>query len=137
MAKDIYHENVKTALVKDGWTITDDPLRLQFGGRMTYADLGAQKLLAAQKEERRIAVEVKSFLNPSPIKDLEPALGQYIMYSQILSKQEPERFLYMAIPENVFLDFFSEELPQLIVELNSLKLLVFNPEVEEVIQWTV
>ncbi|NEP46584.1 MAG: fatty-acid synthase, partial [Okeania sp. SIO2H7] len=70
-------------------------------------------------------------------KDLEPALGQYIMYSQILSKQEPERFLYMAIPENVFLDFFSEELPQLIVELNSLKLLVFNPEVEEVIQWTV
>lgn len=137
MAKDIYHKNVKTALIKDGWTITDDPLRLQFGGRMTYADLGAQKLFAAQKEERRIAVEVKSFLSPSPIKDLEQALGQYILYSQILSKQEPERLLYLGIPQNVFFDFFSEELPQLIVELNDLKLLAFNPETEEVIQWTV
>jgi hypothetical protein len=27
-AKDIYHETVKNALIKDGWTITDDPLKL-------------------------------------------------------------------------------------------------------------
>ena len=27
-AKDIYHEHVKNALEKDGWTITDDPLKL-------------------------------------------------------------------------------------------------------------
>ena len=79
MAKDIYHEAVKIALIKDGWTITEDPLRLKFGGRMTYVDLGAEKLLAAQKEGQQIAVEVKSFLNPSPVKDLEQALGQYIM----------------------------------------------------------
>lgn len=63
MAKDIYHETVKTALIKDGWMITDDPLRLKVGGRMAYVDLGAQKLFAAEKEGRKIAVEVKSFLN--------------------------------------------------------------------------
>ena len=136
MAKDIYHETVKTALIKDGWTITDDPLRLKFGGRMTYVDLGAQKLFAAEKQGRRIAVEVKSFLNPSPVKDLEQALGQYIMYSQVLSKLEPDRILYLAIAKSVFEDFFSEELPQLLVELNRIKILVFEAEAKEVVQWT-
>ncbi|MEQ8387006.1 MAG: element excision factor XisH family protein [Coleofasciculus sp. A1-SPW-01] len=136
MAKDIYHETVKTALIKDGWTITDDPLRLKIGGRMAYVDLGAQKLFAAEKEGQRIAVEIKSFLNPSPVNDLEQALGQYIMYSQVLSKIEPDRLLYLAITQSVFLDFFSEELPQLIIELNRLQLLVFDPELKEVVQWS-
>jgi len=108
MAKDIYHETVKTALIKDGWMITDDPLRLKVGGRMAYVDLGAQKLFAAEKEGRKIAVEVKSFLNPSPVQDLEQALGQYIMYSQVLSRLEPKRLLYLAISQSVFWDFFSE-----------------------------
>ncbi|KOR37696.1 MULTISPECIES: element excision factor XisH family protein [Planktothricoides] len=135
MAKDIYHEAVKIALIKDGWTITEDPLRLKFGGRMTYVDLGAEKLLAAQKEGQQIAVEVKSFLNPSPVKDLEQALGQYIMYSQVLAKLQQNRLLYLAIPQVVFYDFFSEELPKLIVEINQIKLLVFNPESQEVCQW--
>lgn len=135
MAKDIYHETVKTALIKDGWTITDDPLRLKFGGRMTYVDLGAEKLLAAEKQGQRIAIEIKSFLNPSPVKDLEQALGQYIMYSQVLSKIEPDRRLYLAVPQKVFFDFFSEELPQLIIEQNQLKLLAFDPEAKEVVQW--
>jgi hypothetical protein len=135
MAKDIYHETVKIALIKDGWTITDDPLRLKFGGRMTYVDLGAEKLLAAEKEGHKIAIEVKSFLNPSPVKDLEQALGQYIMYSQVLSKLQQNRLLYLAIPQPVFLDFFSEELPKLIVEINQIKVLVFNPESQEVCQW--
>lgn len=135
MAKDIYHKTVKTALIKDGWTITDDPLRLKFGGRMTYVDLGAEKLLAAEKQGKRIAIGVKSFLNPSPIKDLEQALGQYILYSQVLEKLELNRELYIAIPQKVFSDFFTEELPQLIIELNNLKILTFNPKVEEVVQW--
>ena len=135
MAKDIYHETVKTALVKDGWKITEDPLRLKVGGRMAFVDLGAQKLFAARKEGKQIAVEVKSFLNPSPLRDLEQALGQYIMYSQVLSKQYPERKLYLAIPQKVFSDFFAEELPQLIVELNHIKLLVFDSETKEITQW--
>lgn len=135
MAKDIYHETVKIALIKDGWTITDDPLRMKIGGRMVYIDLGARKLFAARKEGRYIAVEVKSFVNQSPVKDLEQALGQYIMYSQVLSKQEPEWMLYLAIPQKIFSDFFSEELPQLMVELNRIKLLIFDSDTKEITQW--
>lgn len=79
-AKDIYHEIVKQALIKNDWTITDDPLKLTIGGRSLYVDLGAEKLIAAQKGNQKIAVEIKSFLSLSPIKDLENALGQYILY---------------------------------------------------------
>lgn len=74
-AKDIYHNVVKTALTKDKWIITDDPLRLSIGSRSVYVDLGAEKLFAAEKEGKKIAVEVKSFLNPSPVADLESAVG--------------------------------------------------------------
>ena len=81
MAKDIYHNTVRIALEKDGWTITDDPLTLRIGGRSAFIDLGTEKLFAAEKKDKRIAVEVKSFISPSPVKDLEQALGQYIMYS--------------------------------------------------------
>ncbi|MEG4623776.1 element excision factor XisH family protein [Microcoleus sp. w1-18aA5] len=135
MAKDIYHNTVRTALENDGWTITNDPLTLKIGGRSAYIDLGAQKLLAAEKEGQQIAVEVKSFIGPSPVHDLEQALGQYIMYSQVLERQNSARLLYLAIPESVFLDFFSEELPQLMVEINHLKLLIFDANTAEVRRW--
>jgi len=107
-AKDIYHNVVKIALEKDGWIITDDPLRLTIGSRSVYVDLGAEKLFAAEKEGRKIAVEVKSFINPSPVNDLENALGQYILYSKILEEQQPERVIYLAIPTNAFQEIFSE-----------------------------
>jgi hypothetical protein len=137
MAKDIYHKTVRIALEKDGWTITNDPLTLKVGGRSAFVDLGAEKLFAAEKEGQRIAVEVKSFISPSPVKDLEQALGQYIMYSQVLEQQNFSRSLYLAIPQSVFLDFFSEELPQLMIELNNLKLLVFDADLEEILKWII
>jgi len=76
-AKDIYHEDVRSALIKDAWTITDDPLRLRWGKKDYYVDLGAERLIAAEKPGRRIAVEIKSFLGPSLVDDMEKALGQY------------------------------------------------------------
>ncbi|HBB33135.1 MAG TPA: fatty-acid synthase [Cyanobacteria bacterium UBA8803] len=137
MAKDIYHNTVRMALEKDGWTITNDPLTLKIGGRLAYVDLGAEKLLAAEKEGKRIAVEVKSFIGSSPVQDLEQALGQYIMYSQILERQNSDRLLYLAIPGNVFLDFFSEELPQLMVEINHINLLIFDSGTAEILRWII
>lgn len=137
MAKDIYHSTVRIALEKDGWKITDDPLTLKVGGRSAFVDLGAEKLFAAEKKGKRIAVEVKSFISSSPVKDLEQALGQYIMYSQVLERQNFNRLLYLAIPQSVFLDFFSEELPQLMIELNNLKLLVFDSDAQEIVKWII
>lgn len=85
-AKDIYHDTVITVLKKEGWVITDDPLKLKWGLRELFVDLGASKLLAAQKGEQKIAVEIKSFVKISPVRDLEEALGQYILYRNILEE---------------------------------------------------
>jgi hypothetical protein len=74
-AKDTYHDALCRALVKDGWTITDDPFRLIWGKRDFYVDLGAERVVAAEKAGKRIAVEVKSFLGASAMHDLELALG--------------------------------------------------------------
>jgi len=75
-AKDIYHNVVKNALIRDGWIITHDPLRLQAGSKDLYVDLGAEQLIAAEKKEKKIAVEIKSFVGSSVVADLEQALGQ-------------------------------------------------------------
>jgi hypothetical protein len=134
-AKDIYHDTVRTALVKDGWVITKDPFKLTFGGRNLYVDLGVEKLFGAEKGEQKIAVEIKSFLDPSPINDLEKALGQYKLYSQILEDIEPDRMLYLAVGSIVFEDFFSEPICQLVIRKNNLNIIVFEPINQEIIQW--
>ena len=97
-ARDKYHDPFKAALIKDGWVITDDPLRLEYGGRNMYVDFGAEEVLGAEKGGRKIAVEVKSFLGPSDLNDLEGALGQFILYRSVMAKTEPERQLYLAVP---------------------------------------
>ncbi len=92
-ARDIYHNIVKNALRRDGWTITHDPLKLELGKKDLYVDLGAEQLIAAEKKNCKIAVEIKSFVGRSDIDDLEKALGQYILYNDILDEKEPERIL--------------------------------------------
>jgi hypothetical protein len=96
-ARDIYHESVKKALIKNGWTITHDPLTLKWGVKDMYVDLGAEQFLAAEKGVHKIAVEVKSFVSPSEVQDLQNALGQYVLYHDILARTEPNRVLYLAI----------------------------------------
>jgi hypothetical protein len=135
-AKDTYHNQVKRALIKDGWTITHDPLRLQWGVKDMYVDLGAEQLLAAEKEHRKIAVEIKSFVGLSEMDDLENAVGQYVLYHDVLAKVEPERELYLAINEATYTDLFSEAIGILLLENKRVRLLVFDPDQEVIDLWT-
>jgi hypothetical protein len=134
-AKDLYHDVVKNALITDGWTITHDPLRLQWGPRDLYIDLGAEHLLAAERPGRKIAVEVKSFVGPSIVADLEQALGQYILYHAILAQVEPERVLYLALRHAVFQDLFAEPLGQVLLTNQRVRLVVFDPHTEGILTW--
>lgn len=106
-AKDIYHDTVKNALIKDGWTITHDPFPLQIGNKRLSADLGAERLISAEKGTQKIVVEVKSFLGPSNVKDLEQALGQYVLYRQVLNEMGVERSLYLAVSRPTFNSVFT------------------------------
>jgi hypothetical protein len=135
-AKDFYHDTVVQALINDGWEITDDPLVLSYGGRELYVDLGAEKTtIAAQKDNLKIAVEIKSFLKPSPVRDLEEAVGQYGVYQSILADIASERILYLAVPKRSYESIFTEKLGQLILKSLKIKLLVFDDEQRRIIQW--
>ncbi len=134
-ARDFYHGVVKAALIADGWTITDDPLTLSIGKKDLFVNLGAERLLAADKEGRKIAVEVKSFFGESEVDDLEKALGQFILYRGILGQSEPDRRLYLAIRQEVFDDLFTEPIGQLLLKLEHLKLIVFDPDRGAILQW--
>ncbi|MGA1602908.1 MAG: XisH family protein [Prochlorothrix sp.] len=134
-AKDLYHNTVKTALIKDGWTILADPLSLKIGGRDLFVDLGAEKVLLAQQKQRTIAVEIKSFLGYSPVSDLEQALGQYLLYEQLLQRQYPHYQLYLAIRLGTYQNFFQEEIVQLVLQGDRIKLLIFDEHEEVITQW--
>ncbi|RRR66631.1 MAG: fatty-acid synthase [Candidatus Viridilinea halotolerans] len=134
-ARDIYHNMVKHALIKAGWRITHDPLRLQWGTRDMYVDLGAEALIAAEQQDQKIAVEIKSFIGPSEIEDLRNALGQFVLYRTILQTTEPERTLYLAVREATYFAIFEEPVGKLLIEQQDLHLIVFRPDQEEVIQW--
>ncbi|MEG4338160.1 MULTISPECIES: element excision factor XisH family protein [unclassified Microcoleus] len=135
-AKDYYHPVVKQALVKAGWKVTHDPLFLKWAKRKLFVDIGAEKLIGAENNQSKIAVEVKSFISDSKILDLEKALGQYILYQKILEQTEPERTLYLAIPAMSFEELFIEDkFADILLVDNHLKLIVFNPQIEEIVKW--
>jgi len=134
-ARDIYHDTVRKALVKDGWAITHDPLRLEWGGKDLFIDLGAQEIIAAQKAERKIAIEVKSFVGKSEVDDLEKALGQYVLYHDVLAEKEPDRTLYLAVHAVIYVDLFEGPIGSLLLKNSRVQLMVFDPNKDEVMKW--
>lgn len=135
MAKDIFHRTVKQALISDGWTITHDPFALPYGDQDLYVDLGAERLLAAQRADEKIAVEVKSFIGRSQVDDLENALGQYLLYRSILQRKEPDRILFLAIAISVYNGILSSALGRVALEDYHINLLVFDPDEGVVFKW--
>ena len=134
-AKDKFHDAVKNALIKDGWTITADPLQIKLGDIDAYIDLGAEKLLTAEKNGKKIAVEIKSFLGASNIYDFYLAFGQFLNYREALNKQEPERVLFLAVPDYVHETFFKNEFILEMARKFELKLVTYNIETEEIVKW--
>ena len=135
-AKNIYHDAVVRALIDDGWTITHDPLTISYGGRDLFVDLGAeQSTIAAERAGLKIAVEIQSFLNPSPVRDLEEAVGQYEIYRAVLAETEPERMLWLAVPFRIYESLLSERFGQLIIARLNLQFFVFDEKQERAIRW--
>lgn len=135
MARDKFHEAVKNALLKDGWIITHDPYPLQLTRRKLGIDLGAEKIIAAVKEAKKIAIEIKSFRNDSFMYDLHEALGQYLVYLPFLERREITRSLYLAVPNYVYNDYFLDEDIVFLCEQYNLKIVVYDPLEESIVLW--
>lgn len=134
-AKDRFHQVLKNALEKDKWMITHDPLRLKFGNVNFQIDLGAENIIAAEKDKQKIAIEIKSFLNPSAINDFYSALGQFLSYRIALENFEPERTLYLAIPFDTYKTFFQFEFTQIAINKYQIPLIIYDPISEVIIEW--
>jgi XisH protein len=135
MARDIFHDNVKRALVKAGWSITADPLTYKVGKVQVQIDLGAERLIAAEKGTEKIAIEIKTFGNTSFITALYEAVGKYIVYRNVLSFLEEDRTLYLAIPENIYNRYFSEKVIQKTMKESQFKLVIYNQTLQNITQW--
>jgi hypothetical protein len=136
VAKDLFHQVVKDALIKDGWNITHDPFPVDYGDVQMQIDLGAERLLAATKDKTIIAVEIKSFVRPSAISEFHTAVGQYLNYRRALRAQEPNRVLYLAVPSQTYDEFFRLRFIEEGIEEYQICLIVYDVEERSIVKWT-
>ncbi|MEQ9549410.1 XisH family protein [Coleofasciculus sp. G2-EDA-02] len=134
-AKDLFHQSVRRGLEKDEWMITDDPLELEWEEVKVKIDLAAERLIAAQRGGEKIAVEIKSFIGTSLISDFHTALGQFLNYRIMLDVKQPDRLLYLAVPLETYETFFQSKFAQVAIERYQLKLIIYEPVTEEIVQW--
>ena len=134
-SRDTFHEMVKTALITDGWTITHDPLFITFGGVDLYIDLGAEKLIGAERDGVPIAVEIKSFTGTSPVSDFHVALGQFLSYKLALANHEPDRQLYLAVPKEAYTTFFALPFVQAAITQYHIRIVVYDQKKEVITTW--
>lgn len=134
MAKDRFHNAVRNALEKEGWTITADPYKISVGDVDFEIDL-AGEMLAAYREGEKIAVEIKSFIGGSNVSEFHTALGQFLNYRFALEEFEPQRKLYLAVPESIYKSFFQRRFIREVVEKTQINLLVYDEKQEIIVKW--
>lgn len=132
--RDTYHNIVKDALIREGWTITHDPYTFRSEPELS-TDLGAERTIAAERQGEKIAVEIKSFLRGSQMSEFEKAIGQYELYQWLLQDQEPDRVLYVAVPTYAYDGILSKAVGQLAIRKLHMKLIVYSISEEGRLQW--
>jgi hypothetical protein len=132
---DLYHNAVKNALIKDGWTITHDPLTVRLLDMRLYIDLAAEKILTDDLESSKIGIEIKVFESDSFVNEFEKALGQYDLYQMALNQFQKERKLYLAVAISVYEKYFQRPSVQLVVSEKKINLMIFEPENEKIVKW--
>jgi hypothetical protein len=134
-ARDLFHDAVRNGLEKEGRLITRDPLELEWEDVKVKIDIAAEKLLSAERGEKKIAVEIKSFISTSAISDFHTALGQFLNYRIMLEVQDSTRQLYLAVPLETYETFFQTRFALTVVERYQLKTIVYDPVMEEIVKW--
>ena len=133
--RDLFHQAVVVALEKEDWTVTHDPYFLEYGAQTLQVDLGAEMPVAAERNGRKIALEIKSFAGKTQMSELYGALGQFVLYRNVLRKQEPERKLYLAVPEEAYLVLFDPAHGRDLRDEEAIALLIYSAEEEVIVTW--
>jgi hypothetical protein len=134
-AKDLFHELVKASLIDEGWAITHDPYRIELEFTALYIDLGAERLIAAERGQEKIAIEIKSFIAPSVMSEFHVAIGQFVNYRLALEDEDPERKLYLAVPEETYDRFFHYAFIQKSIDRNQVPLVIYSTSSPRIVKW--
>ncbi|MGV0027427.1 element excision factor XisH family protein [Phormidesmis priestleyi] len=124
---------LEIALAKDKW-INIQSLTLDYAGTDLNLDIIADKLISAEQGNLKIAVEVKSFGNPSVTYDFHQAVGQYLHYRMALSYLRIERTPYLAIPEAIYTNYLTQPFFQDSLALHRVNLVTIDPSRQEIIR---
>jgi hypothetical protein len=135
MARDKFHQEVRSALEGEGWLITEDPLYVKIGKIPMHIDLGAEKIIGAERAGEKIAVEIKTFTMASFITSFYEAVGKYIVYREALFEIETDRTLYLAVPIDMYEEYGSETLVKRVFSVNKIKLIIYEPKSQIITSW--
>jgi hypothetical protein len=119
-------------LVKDGWKIAKEQVIFYIDERYVWVDLKAEK----PSQELLILLEVKTFEGTnSPVEYLESAGGQYVVYQTVLEYLEMKTPLFLAVTLNDQQGFLSETIAHEVIRKLGIRIMVFDPQSEEVVAW--
>ena len=133
--KDTYHDTVRIGLEKDGWRVIDDPLRIVAGGVGLFIDLSAEPIMTFARDDKKIAIEIKSFEIQSQITSFYEALGKYLTYRTALAMNKMDFDLYLAVPKRAFDTIFQKELVKVLVKEHKMNIVVYSDKNQSITSW--
>lgn len=132
-ALDRHHGSVVRALISAGWTVTAEQVLLAVDGRNLWIDIEAQM----PPSQTPVLIEVKTFEpSGSIVEYLGCATGKYSLYRAVLAHLDIGTPLYLAVPVNARYGIFEETVGQLVTESQDIRLIIFDPLGEELVEWT-
>jgi hypothetical protein len=136
MAKDLFHDNVREALLKEGWVITHYPLRVPIDGSYMEIDMAAEILFGAERGGEKIAVEVKCFLGKSFMNNFHEAMGQYLDYRSALEDFDSDRIVFLALPIHAYQHrLYQGQFIQKRFREENAQLIIFDQIKNEILEW--
>jgi hypothetical protein len=134
-ALDTCHPHIVRALNKAGWNVAPKPFVLKLSrGHTLFIDLEAAREEEVGKRTI-LLVEVKCFPEGSAAtSELYAAIGQYLVYRDLLKQSQIDVDLYLAVPVEAYQDVFTRMALGTISE-NHIKMMIVDTEREVIIQW--
>jgi hypothetical protein len=134
-AQDLYHDVVRDALRKDGWRITHTALQLKAMVASGAGEFWEGPWLIADKDERKVAVAVSSFVGRSNPADITQMWKQLALSRPRLHAMDSDRVVHLAVRQATYNACFGGTAGELLLEKEHMQLIVFDPRAEVIVQW--
>jgi hypothetical protein len=130
-AKDKYHDQIISALQRDGWTIEAEHYHISIGTMGIFPDI-----LASRGEQQKILVEIKGFYDRySFTAQFAEAVGKYLLYRDAIDLVGLQMPVYIAVPQSAWETLLQRQIAQRMILQYQIRLMIVNIDKEEITQW--